>query len=949
MKTKSLLLSILFFMNIFLAGAANFKFLPYTIQQPDGAVIQCFVSGDEYFNWLHDKDGYTIIQASDGYYYWGETKGDAVVPTAFRADQADPAAAGMKKWAKISLSAYQARKAFYAENTDHSVRAPHTGTMNNLAVYIRFADDAEFTTTRQTYDNKFNAPTGKSLQSYYAEVSYQTFTISTSHYPECALITNLSYQDYHPRSYFQPYNVVTNPGGYNGDTARRGREHRLLRDVVDWINLNSPVSPALNIDGDNDGRVDNVCFIIRGGNGAWAELLWAHRWSLFSYEVFINGKRVWDYTFQPETQVDVTTLCHEMFHALGSPDLYHYSSDGREPVGDWDLMESGSGHMGAYMKWKYTENSWIDSIPTIRTTGTYTLHPLTSATNNCYRIVSPYSADQHFILEYRRKTGTYENNIPASGLLVYRIDPSVTGNASGPPDEVYIYRPGGTPSVNGTTGAANFSAESHRTKINDHTNPSSFLQNGSIGGLDIFGVTSADSTISFNVNIIDLDDPAMFSATAVSTSEILLKWQKNGAGKPVMIAFDTTSLFGTPVNGSVYTNGSPLPGGGVVICQGADTSFMQTELVTNKRYWFKAWSVLPGNTYSAGLLRNVRTLCEPVTTLPFSEGFENSSDRPACWFEDNSDPAWQFIAGNGLGSMLGYPASAHSGLRNACLVDATQTSDTNTLIMPMMDVSGYSNIQLSFWLFKQKWGSRQDELNVYYRTNPALPWILLQNYNQSVSSWTQQFVSLPQGLTSLQIGFEGIARWALGICIDDIEVTGIPLPLLNVTPLNQDVPMEAGQTTFTVDSQVPWSAASDALAWCTVTPSGNAGSVVTATFTQNSNTTARLAHLLITSPGFTGQTVTITQAPSNGIAEQAPHTLLIYPNPAKDLCRIEHLDISINGIELFDLTGRLVLRHNGMSSKAIDLDLRWVSPGAYLLRIQLENKATICRKINVIR
>jgi hypothetical protein len=40
---------------------------PYQVSQPDGTVINCFVSGDEFFNWLHDAGGYTIIQAADGY------------------------------------------------------------------------------------------------------------------------------------------------------------------------------------------------------------------------------------------------------------------------------------------------------------------------------------------------------------------------------------------------------------------------------------------------------------------------------------------------------------------------------------------------------------------------------------------------------------------------------------------------------------------------------------------------------------------------------------------------------------------------------------------------------------------------------------------------------------------------------------------------------------------
>ncbi|MEI7980146.1 MAG: hypothetical protein WCI71_00745, partial [Bacteroidota bacterium] len=342
MKIKTFFIFIGLVFLAFNTGAAYFRYLPYQIKQPNGIVIDCFVSGDEYFNWLHDKEGYTIMQADDGYYYYGETAGDKVKTTKYLVGEVDPSRTGLAKWAKISLKEYQKRRDYYTENVDKTVMAPHTGTMNNLAIYIRFNDDTEFALPRQVYDDRFNPSTGISLKSYYTDVSYNTFIISTTHYPTCGMTTNLSYRDSHNRGYFQPYNAVTNPGGYaNGDQARI-REHSLLRDAINWINTNSPIPGDLDIDGDNDGKVDNVCFIIRGNNGAWADLLWAHRWALYTYNVYINGKRVYDYTFQPETQVDVTTLCHEMLHALGSPDLYYYTDNGIAPVRPWDIVESGS-------------------------------------------------------------------------------------------------------------------------------------------------------------------------------------------------------------------------------------------------------------------------------------------------------------------------------------------------------------------------------------------------------------------------------------------------------------------------------------------------------------------------------------------------------------------------------------------------------------------------------
>ena len=71
------------------------------------------------------------------------------------------------------------------------------------------------------------------------------------------------------------------------------------------------------------------------------------------------------------------------------------------------------------------------------------------------------------------------------------------GNAGGPPDELYAYRPGGTTTANGSPYDAVFSADHGRTAINDDTDPASFLTDGSDGGLLICDVGSIGDTISF--------------------------------------------------------------------------------------------------------------------------------------------------------------------------------------------------------------------------------------------------------------------------------------------------------------------------------------------------------------------------------------------------------------------------------------------------------------------
>jgi hypothetical protein len=284
---------------------------------------------------------------------------------------------------------------------------------------------------------------------------------------------------------------------------------------------------------------------------------------------------------------------------LGSPDLYHYNDQGLNinPVGGWDIMENGGGHMLAYMKWKYTNHTWISTIPEITTTGTYTLNSLTSSANNCYKIASPNSAYEYFMVEYRNKSGTFEINIPGSGLIVYRIDTRTIGNSTGPPDEVYVYRPGGTTTVNGTPNNAFFSSTIGRTAINDNTDPSSFLQDGNTGGLSISNVTTAGTTISFNVTFPNSCTPpatqaSVFTSAAITDNTMTLGWTRGSGTSVLVVAREGSAVTTDPVKGNTYIanaafgSGTQIGSGNFVVYTGPAATANITGLTSGTTYHF---------------------------------------------------------------------------------------------------------------------------------------------------------------------------------------------------------------------------------------------------------------------------------------------------------------------------------------------------------------------------
>lgn len=198
-------------------------------------------------------------------------------------------------------------------------------------------------------------------------------------------------------------------------------------------------------------------------------------------------------------------LCHEMSHTLGTYDLYHVNDD-LNPVGVWDLMSDNlktPQQMSAYTKYRYCK--WIDEIPEISTPGTYTLNPVggSSKENIAYKI-NPTGSDEYFIVEYRKKAGTFDIGLPSSGLLVYRINPNVTGgnlnyNGTTRLDEQYLFRPGGTTKLDGDISKAAFSAESGRTSLGGTADFKPFYSDGKEAKFALANISSCGETISFDL------------------------------------------------------------------------------------------------------------------------------------------------------------------------------------------------------------------------------------------------------------------------------------------------------------------------------------------------------------------------------------------------------------------------------------------------------------------
>ncbi len=77
--------------------------VPVTVVQPNGETLHLLATGDEFHNWLHDHDQYTINQDdTTGYYTYAMRAKNGLAPSPYIVGQADPRQVGLEKGINLS-------------------------------------------------------------------------------------------------------------------------------------------------------------------------------------------------------------------------------------------------------------------------------------------------------------------------------------------------------------------------------------------------------------------------------------------------------------------------------------------------------------------------------------------------------------------------------------------------------------------------------------------------------------------------------------------------------------------------------------------------------------------------------------------------------------------------------------------------------------------------------
>ena len=390
MKGFKILQVVIFFVGMSIAFshsaiAAPLFDIPLTVEQPDGTTLEAYVSGDEFFNYLHDSEGRIIKQHPEtGFWVYAALDENDLLIASNRVALNDGYYYYYQRWLRgripISSQGITTADIDFSVNS-HLIRefedlghrdpehflfdvdvedsptvgvvrsVPIEGHIENIVIMIAFAPEdpdnissyEDPIITQEFYDlieYRFNS-SDHSLGRYIETASGGMVTIDSTLVGPDDSETSIIYQDIHYRSYFIPYHPVTNPNGYctefmaenaiHGCTPDRSGEDwyrggQLLVRAIEAID-GSGLLEGKTLDTQRPGFVDSVTFIVRGNPEAVRSVLWPHMGSIYSY---LNGVQVNSYHLLLEGEAPMywpmskDTIIHEQLHVFTFPDLYRY-------------------------------------------------------------------------------------------------------------------------------------------------------------------------------------------------------------------------------------------------------------------------------------------------------------------------------------------------------------------------------------------------------------------------------------------------------------------------------------------------------------------------------------------------------------------------------------------------------------------------------------------------
>lgn len=486
--------------------------MPVVTSQPDGSQVTLTLCGDEFYHFSTTTDGYTVIKNAAGYWVYAQRDGNVLKASNIVAHDADKRSA-----AESALLANTPRRltdrnsVANAKRVRSTLQAPNRANFDvtqfrGLIILIK-PNDINFTMEDNTVAF-YNTIVNQQNMTNVGFGNYGTWTGSVRDY----------YYD-NSMGQFDPVFDIVGPVTVNYNANQIGNSYRwafqsALRQIDSQVDYTQ-------YDGNNDGKVDMVFFLVAGNTAAVQGnedlgYLWPHMSEGIGQGTY-DGKRISLYACSTELNGSVSspfvdgigTICHEFTHVLGFPDLYdaNYDDDGKaHDPGEWDIMAGGTDlnygrtPAGYSIFERYAFGFATPQV--INATGSYTLNELSTA-NEGYILRTPQNKE-FFIMENRQKTAKWDRYLPGHGMLVTRVDSTnaymwVTNQVNNYSSRMYyeLLRAGNT--AVGDLASDPFPGTMGIPNITNTTHPSLLTYAGKLNPYSIMGITETNGVITFDV------------------------------------------------------------------------------------------------------------------------------------------------------------------------------------------------------------------------------------------------------------------------------------------------------------------------------------------------------------------------------------------------------------------------------------------------------------------
>ena len=451
-------------------------------------------------------------------------------------------------------------------------------------------------------------------------------------------------------------------------------------------------------------------------------------------------------------------------------------------------------------------------------------------------------------------------------------------------------------------------------------------------------------------------NPATLTASAVSATQINLGWTKNPDNNDVMVAWSPDGTFGTPVNGTPYTVGEVLPGGGTVLATGGATSINHTGLNSSTTYYYRAFSYDGTTKYSLGIDANATTLLLPTlsvepqninVTAPAGTAPVNITSNTG--WTVSSNQAWCTLVASGTGS-LAITANYEENLSitprvalititvtglPAVVVTLTQAGAAPLLSVtpPNQNVADPAGSTPFTVTSNTDWAVSSDQ-----------SWCTVNPTGTGNGTITANFTLNPT--IHARVAHLSVNASTLATIIVTVTQAGAA-PMLAVTPPVKNVNAYAASFDYTVTSNTDWTASADS-AWCVVTGSGTGNGTITAVYPWNSTGKDRSTKISVSASGVSTQVVTLAQGHETAsVPEDGSKGLSIYPNPAKGLFSIvvdksKYPDMQVT---ITDAHGAAVTSRECTGESEYYFDLSKSPQGTYFVKIKTDTELLVTKLV----